>query len=890
MALLDRLADSLLAQAPADRHSTAYILPSRRACLVFKDKLKSRSTGGFLAPLVLSIEEFFRGLSGRDQLPRIEALGLLYEATLKVQGKKTDPIAFLGWGPVFLNDLDELEHRGADLSKSLRYLEDYRTLEKWGIQEEEGRSEHIANYLAFWSILPALADAFLERCATKSVGLGGSLVRLAEARGVRGAQAWMQLNRLKHIEFVGLNALTAIEERLVKQLCNEGLARFSIDIHPRLLEAEQEAGVFLRSYLEWGVDRRSANEADSTPWNWTSWGVSGSGAQLQLAAKILLDWVQQEGPSVLGRCALVLADESLLPAALSALPEELGAYNVTMGLRLTDQPLFGVLEKLLEAIDREKQGHRRSQREKTELCSLFAAYPEESARKSTDRATRAQSAEALIDRILSSDRPLFEIATWANQHAEQTHDRFTAQTARLCAQCLEELERQSLESDFEPKLSLWFRLLAGEVKLNFVGEPLEGLQIMGLLESRALGFEKLIVVSTNEGLLPKSQPPNSLLPPDLRKELGLNGVFENDAVYAHHFFQLLSEAGEAHLLWNALGDQSGAGEPSRFLLQLEHEWTKAYPQQLRFQKKNAEAGLPFDIGVLPEIVKTPSVLDALRQWLEKGISPSALTLYLTDPIEFYYRYLVGIKQDEIPGQIDAMVFGRLVHLQFEKHFTPYLGKAYGAEDVKAMKANIDAVFLESAAELHIEVEKAEGSNYLALAMSRKQLREWLEIESRVRAEEGPMVVDRLEEKYKAVELADGLRLTGVIDRVEHLASRPDLPLILDFKTGVISNSELSLSSPHEAFMPKKSKAFQLMCYAAIIAKTQGYSTVKACISSTVKPRAYRQWLTIGENSEITAAQLEEFTGELAKIAADLLDPEKPFKAEIDYSEESDAME
>ena len=890
MALLDRLAETLMAQAPEKRHATAFVLPSRRACLVFKDKLKSLSDKGFLAPQVMSVEEFFRALSGRKGLSRIEALSLLYEATHKVRGEKADPIAFLGWGPVFLNDLDELEHRGADLSKSLRYLEDYRTLEKWGIGEEDSRSAHIKSYLAFWADLPALAESFLELCARQSAGLGGSLVRLAESKGLEGARAWMRTQGIEHIEFAGLNALTAVEERLVKSLCAEGLARFAIDIHPRLLEEEQEAGVFLRSYLKWGIDLRSPDLDESAPWSWTSWGVSGSGVQLQLAAQILLEWVKNEGPGVLGRCALVLADEKLLPAALSALPEELGAYNVTMGLRLTDQPLFGAIEKLLEAVDRNMEGLRRSQREMEELTSLFSVYSEQALRSKSDRTRREESAEGIIEQVLKARRPLLELAQWAVDHSQQTRDRFAAQTAQLCAQCLEELERQSLDSEFEPKLSLWFRLIAGELKLNFVGEPLEGLQIMGLLESRALGFEKLIVVSTNEGLLPKSQPPNSLLPPDLRKELGLNGVFENDAVYAHHFFQLLSEAREAHLLWDALGDQLGAGEPSRFLLQVEHEWTKAYPEQLRFDKKNAEAILPPDFGEFTEIQKTPSVLKALREWLERGISPSALSLYLSEPIQFYYKYLVGIKEDEIPGQINAMVFGKLVHLQLEKHFGSVLGRAYGPEEVRAMQNRVDLVFKDAAAELELDTETAEGSNYLALAMARKQVLEWLKIEARVREDEGPISVDRLEEKYKAVELAAGLRLTGVIDRLEHSPSQPNVPIVLDFKTGMIYKSDLSLSSVLEALHPRKSKAFQLMCYAAIIAKTQGAPVVKACISSTVRPRGYRQWLSIAERSEITADELAEFTAALAKIAENLLDPDLPFRNEIDFSEESDGMD
>ncbi|MBI1315943.1 hypothetical protein GC167_03680 [bacterium] len=911
MPLLDRLSEAILAEAPDRRHRFAYILPSRRACLVLKNKLRERTESGFMAPLILSIEDFVRRQTGQRPISRIEALGLLYEAWKAEVGPEADPLAFMRWGPVFLDDLDELEQAGAHRSSALRHLEDYKVLEQWGIAEDEQQSEHVRRYLDFWKKLPVVAERFLALSAERGLALGGTATRRAAENALDSTQRWMERERLYQLVFAGLNALSPMEERWIRALVDAGWAQFRIDAHPYLLEPEQEAGVFLRRYASWGVrPEPQADALSERPARWTSWGVSGSGAQLKLAAQLLLDWVEREGPEVLSRCALVLADESLLPAALSALPEALGPFNITMGLKLTDQPLFAAFERLVEVVERSRISPNLRRAELEELESLFRPYfempasaPSEPLGQENSGRSRAENGSLFIgpdqwdsvvsaparvlSDILHSDQPLQKAADWALGLAEGETDRFTAQAAELCALCLRALDETQATFGTKLNTALWFRLLAAEQKLNFVGEPLVGLQIMGVLESRALGFEKLIVVSVNEGRLPKAQHPVSLLPPDLRKALSLHGIFENDALYAHHFFQLLSESGEAHLLWNAQGHALGGGEPSRFLRQIESEWTRTYPRTLHFEKRRTEAKLPADLGQMPEVQKTPEVLEALRAWSERGMSPSALSLYVKDPVAFYYRYLVHLEEDRPPGLVDAALFGTLVHRQLQLHFESYIGRTCTVQDVTGMLKNVETVYRQALEEKSLDPDRAQGVNWLGLSMTRKHVEEWLKVEAEALQEEGPVQIEALETKLKAVPVAEGVLLTGVIDRIEYSAEYPKVPKMLDYKTGGVLAGDLNIKELDQLFRPRHDKAFQLMCYALMIAQTRDLEHVQACISSTVKPRAKRVPLVVNDSKLIPRAVLDDFGCKLAELQAQMMNPHTPFKADLDFRDPSD---
>ena len=327
-------------------------------------------------------------------------------------------------------------------------------------------------------------------------------------------------------------------------------------------------------------------------------------------------------------------------------------------------------------------------------------------------------------------------------------------------------------------------------EVSFEGEPLNGLQIMGVLESRVLDFETVIITSVNEGKFPAGKSMNSFIPYDVKRELGLPTFKEKDAIYTYHFYHLLQRAKNVYLLYNSDSEGLDAGEKSRFITQLEVE--KQPKHNLSFQIYNADVP---DIAHQPIIVpKSERVMQRLKEIAEKGFSPSSLTAYIRNPIQFYFQRILRISEtDEVEENIAINTLGTIIHGALEELYKPLIGKILIENDIKICIKNIDEEVLKQFKKEYKEGDIKKGRNLLAYEVAKRNVLNFLKTELEAIQNGDQIQIIALESKLERVlehpNLPFPVKIAGNVDRIENRNGRIR---IIDYKTGKVEKGSVTL--------------------------------------------------------------------------------------------------
>lgn len=854
---LRNTAAQILQEYP-DLQKLAIVLPNRRAGLFFTQHLGALIENPTWMPEVMTIEDIFYKHAG--QRP-VDQLSLIFELYKVYQLLHPDPEAFdrfYFWGEMILKDFNDVDQFMADADKLYHHLSEIKELESdlgflsesqialikefWKSFERQDRS-HQEKFLKFWQMLSPLYTGFKSALEVSGMAYSGMLYRQVAASLDQIPQPE------KQFVFIGFNAFTATEERLIKHYIAAFGAKIFWDIDSYYLEDKyQEAGLFFREYRQDKIfgptfPDELPPQIQNNDAKIKVYATPLKSNQANLVGAILEN---VKGAEKWEETVLILPDEQMLFPILHTLPEQIDKVNVTMGYPVKNAPVYAFLEAVLEMQRYVKIEEGKvlfyHQAVKNLLSStylksvnlifvqkLLAEIQEHNMIHVPQSKLHAGGKFfELIFQALRADQ-LFPYLTTLMEELAERLDEEPLQRSYLF-QCFKQLnrlrdifekqEKVTVDREFFIRL---FRQVFREVKLPFEGEPLQGLQIMGVLESRNLDFKRVIICNMNEDSFPPSAGMNSMIPFNIRRAFGLPVQEQNDAIYAYTFYRLLHSAEEVHMIYTTASDQGKAGEKSRYIQQMMVE--------MGINNKEEVIYVPVDLQSHGEITITKNqeifnLLDRYRVKEDgtsmKTFSPSALSLYLDCRLKFYLRYLAGIQEkEEVKEEVDASVFGNIAHYSMEFLYKGFQDRKkrdwLDKNDFEDLKKNWVYPAIEKAVRkfYHLEEEadtKLSGQMAIVRDVLKKYIVRLLEIDE----DAAPFTILSMEFAHEAtfeIDTTTGpikLGLRGLIDRVDQ---QGQIVRLIDYKSGGDKKNFSNVESLFDRENKQRNKAaMQTMFY------------------------------------------------------------------------------
>ena len=840
---LDKIAARLLKKFPTSMEGIAVVLPSKRAIVFLKHYLSQRIDKPIFLPQFYSIEEFTEKLSGFSVLDNISLQFKLYQTYLKHPPIKTDTFDnFLKWSNVLLHDFNDLDRNLVDVESIYTNLTNVKELESWSVEDwsllEDDLTRMQTDYISFFEGMFTWYADFRSTLFEESLAYPGMADRQA-AEQIESTN--IQWNR---IWFVGLNALTKSEQAIIDYLKKEDIARVFWDADNFYYDNPMhEAGGFLREQREkWSeIDFKGVGDYFATEkQSFKVVACPKNIAQAKVVAEVISSFSAKDLDN--SNTAIVLADEGLLFPVLHNLPSQVKQLNVTMGSPLKHSAVFSFVEALFFM-----QIHVNNYSQDTFYYKDVIAVVEHPyfTRLSVEQELMAFKRFIIKNNIIfvskhsvvtyfkqteianiifSSWKNVKDAILFLNTLIEKLRLPLIGKQGSIESEVLATfyksitvLETLICENNFDlelKSLQVIIQQLVAKETIPFKGEPLKGVQLMGILESRTLDFKNVIILSVNEGKLPKGKVVNSFIPYDMKRYFKLPTYAESDAVFSYHFYRLLQRANDITLIYNSETDDFGGGERSRFITQLLSEY-QGKIQELVYQGKELE--IPSNSQI---VIQNKGLEEEIKAWAEKGVSPSALNKYNTCSLQFYYHYLLKIREDEqVDEYADASTIGTVIHDALERVYPlDLLTPQFIKNNTKVILQQIKDGFIAALSEQAIQ----EGKNYLSLKVAQKITQDFLRLEVQ-------LLQKALEENKqikiigKEEELAYSLRFNGLdfnlIGKVDRLDFEGDTLRIIDYKTGKVEDSEVMFSEYDEIIdNPNKTKAFQLLMYAYLYLK------------------------------------------------------------------------
>ncbi|MDD2633694.1 MAG: PD-(D/E)XK nuclease family protein [Bacteroidales bacterium] len=936
---LERVAHTILQTDGDQLDKICVVMPNRRAGLFLRKHIATLANRTVWAPDFYAVDDFYARISELTLADPVVVDFELYEIHRQIEKEKAQPFGeFIKWGHVLQTDFSDVDAHLTDARSIFGYLTEVKVIEKWNLAPD-GLTVAVRDYLRFYSSLYEYYRQLAENLAATGSAWQGRMYRFAAENITEIAEAlpWSK------IYFAGFNALTTAEEVVMKYLIEEGKATLLPDADRYYLDdPRQEAGTFLRKQMRlFGKEYFEASSdcfADAPPEKIQVHGVAGISGQAVHAATLLQQWLAaSQTTDAAGQMAVVLADEQLMMPVLNALPENLSAFNVTMGYPLISTPQYSFLVYLLKMHENKKRFETTTQSASqgfhyNDVLRLLQhpltaqvfdpAWLVGAIRKSNQTfyspAEIMSLAEQIPKEVLDvSDKSLQlirlifgaigdepakmlaaagDIVNFFRNHYKTTEKQqpgiFELQleylfNIALLLTRINDLNARYGTIDSIKSLREVFTAIARTQRLPFSGEPLRGAQVMGLLETRSLGFEKVILLGANEGKLPAAKSNDSYIPADIRAEYKLPTATQKAAVYAYHFYRLLCGAQEVHILYDTNQD-SDTKEQSRFIRQIVHELPR-YNPAITIEEAIATAPPP-SAGShrVIEVQKTENVMAQLTAKASRGLSPTSLNDYRKCGLRFYLKNIAALKEpDEVQETIDYRIIGNIVHFVLEKLYTFVKGKQLIASDIVNLQPQVEIVIQEALIKDYQHGQVQWGRNKLLLEVIRKFIDDFLLTEIKLlTAQPEALQVIGLEKKVALdVEIPDREKMAkihGVIDRIDRLDG---MIRIIDYKTGNVSGaSELRIKSWEDLWQgDKHDKVFQVLLYAWLYTKTGHHSGGDFQAGIISMRKLSLGMLSFGLNTEgrkydsaLDEEKLEAFETYLLDLLDELFDETIPF--------------
>lgn len=824
---LEEVAQDLWGRYGDSLADCAVLFPSRRAQLFFVDALARMNDRPMWRPRWTTVDELMGEVSGLRTGDRVRLITELYKVYSQYHDEPFDKFYF--WGDMLLSDFDTIDKYRIDARMLFRNITEIKEIEAdisyltpaqlqilsfWSsFGGEADLSEEKRRFLNVWKTLGPIYDRFRERLGELGIAYNGMVQRAAAERIRAGTFAFPEPRRYV---VAGFNALSECEKELFRFLSTAAHTDFYWDYDTYYTDRhEQEAGMFVRQNVVQFPPRAALSHDNMAHGKeLTAVAAVSNAVQCKYAAEILRD-LSLRAP-LDKRTAVVLTDENLLMPLLYALPPELGRVNVTMGYPLRATLAYTFVERLVEL-----QRHSRKKgagwtfyhADVTGLlahpyvlecdATLVAELQERIVRErriavDSDFLTRND----LLSAIFVPAESWRELSDWlAGAVAAVARTPYEGDDARerieFLAVVAEELTklRNALDGcdiDLSPEVyaSLLRRHLQ-TLRIPFEGEPLEGIQVMGILETRNLDFENVVILSMNDDNFPGSLVGgSSFVPYNLRAAYGLPTPEHHEGVYAYYFYRLIQRARTIHMLYCAHADDKTTGEPSRYIRQLDYE--------SGFAVRKVEVGVDVNLAANEpiEVAKDDGVMRRLERFTDPespaSLSPTAFFRYVACPLRFYFHSVARLDaDDQISEEVDAPMFGTILHAAVQTVYARIAGEAHPGETLRALirSGEVAAAVERAINEHYLRDERATTEDYTGNLLLVKDI-----VTRYLRggvmpydAAHDDFTVTGLEERVEyAFPFAVGgrerlLRFAGIADRIDAL---PDGALrVVDYKTG-----------------------------------------------------------------------------------------------------------
>lgn len=917
---------------------TAVVFPNKRAGLFFNEYLAQESDSPIWSPAYVSISELFRSLSPWEVGDPVKLVCELYKI-FRRETQSTETLDdFYFWGEMLISDFDDADKNRVDTDKLFSNLQDLRNImdDYTFIDDEqeeairqffqnfsiERRTALKERFISLWNVLGNIYKGFRESLASQNIAYEGMMYRHVIEH--------LDVDKLPYEKyvFVGFNVLNKVEHTLFTQLKDAGKAVFYWDYDEFYMKENRqavthEAGEFIRRNLRDFPSPLSGELFKNLSKPKEVHYIASSTENAQ--ARYLPQWIRNNLTTPEKETAVVLCNEALLQPVLHSLPAEVKHVNITMGFPLSQTPVYSFLIALLELHTHGfnfKSGRYTFQSVVTLLKHPYTRQLTGQAELLEKELTRNNrfyplpgelGKDEFLTRLFTPLSGNLNLCIRLSETLQQVASIYQANTSGTeDTDAFNQLYRESLfkayttinrfrtliEEDELTVQSETFRRLLVKVlsttNIPFHGEPAIGMQVMGVLETRNLDFRHLVLLSVNEGQLPKSGGDSSFIPYNLRKAFGMTTIEHKIAVYAYYFYRLLQRAERITLIYNTSSDGLNRGEWSRFMLQFLIEWPHPITRQFLEAGQSPQGTSPITVEKTPDVMRQMQSLFDVRANPKAKFSPSALNYYLDCPLKFYYRYVAGLSApDEVSAEIDSATFGSIFHYAAEhiyKDLTTH-GKVINKEALETLLRNevklqdyVDTAFKK----LFFNVPQNEKPEYngvqlinsAVIARYLKQL-----LQNDLRYAPFTFIASEMEvDEPIDIQTPKGViksRIGGIIDRMD---SKDGTLRIVDYKTGGDADTPPHVES---LFIPDKKRSnyvFQTFLYAAIMCRKQ--PTMKIAPALLYIHRAatetYSPVIQMGESRKPKEAVEDfskyekEYRERLQRLLEEIFNPEKSF--------------
>ena len=917
---------------------TAVVFPNKRAGLFFNEYLAQESDSPIWSPAYVSISELFRSLSPWEVGDPVKLVCELYKI-FRRETQSTETLDdFYFWGEMLISDFDDADKNKVDTDKLFSNLQDLRNImdDYTFIDDEqeeairqffqnfsiERRTALKERFISLWNVLGNIYKGFRESLASQNIAYEGMMYRHVIEH--------LDVDKLPYEKyvFVGFNVLNKVEHTLFTQLKDAGKAVFYWDYDEFYMKENRqavthEAGEFIRRNLRDFPSPLSGELFKNLSKPKEVHYIASSTENAQ--ARYLPQWIRNNLTTPEKETAVVLCNEALLQPVLHSLPAEVKHVNITMGFPLSQTPVYSFLIALLELHTHGfnfKSGRYTFQSVVTLLKHPYTRQLTGQAELLEKELTRNNrfyplpgelGKDEFLTRLFTPLSGNLNLCIRLSETLQQVAGIYQANTSGTeDTDAFNQLYRESLfkayttinrfrtliEEDELTVQSETFRRLLVKVlsatNIPFHGEPAIGMQVMGVLETRNLDFRHLVLLSVNEGQLPKSGGDSSFIPYNLRKAFGMTTIEHKIAVYAYYFYRLLQRAERITLMYNTSSDGLNRGEWSRFMLQFLIEWPHPITRQFLEAGQSPQGTSSITVEKTPDVMRRMQSLFDVRANPKAKFSPSALNYYLDCPLKFYYRYVAGLSApDEVSAEIDSATFGSIFHYAAEhiyKDLTTH-GKVINKEALETLLRNevklqdyVDTAFKK----LFFNVPQNEKPEYngvqlinsAVIARYLKQL-----LQNDLRYAPFTFIASEMEvDEPIDIQTPKGViksRIGGIIDRMD---SKDGTLRIVDYKTGGDADTPPHVES---LFIPDKKRSnyvFQTFLYAAIMCRKQ--PTMKIAPALLYIHRAatetYSPVIQMGESRKPKEAVEDfskyekEYRERLQGLLEEIFNPEKSF--------------
>ncbi|MBW2960204.1 PD-(D/E)XK nuclease family protein [Mesonia aestuariivivens] len=894
---IEQTLDQLLEEEKFNLSQTTFVLPSKRAGSYLKEVLKQKITQTSFSPEVWSTEEFIEEISSLKSIDNLQSLFKFHNTykELTPQKEQEDFEVFYGWAQTLIYDFNEIDRYLIDADDFFSYLSRIQDINHWALSDPQ--TDLIKKYLSFWNNIPLYYQHFQQQLIQENEAYQGLMYRVAANK----IENYLSNSKQNYV-LLGFNALNNAEQKIFQTILKKERGQIFWDSdHYFFKDHFHEASLFLREYAKNWKLYKDNNPFKHLPDNYIQpkevdiYGIPKNIGQAKQVAKILKTIPSHK----LSKTAIILNDEGLLTPLLNSLPAEIQKINITMGLPLKETPLASLFEiifelqqlssdqlyykPVIEILNHPFVLHKLGENSK----QLQHNIHQENLVYLTKKQILAFSNEEtkrIIGPILDlHNSPLKLLQTLTgfiqNLRLKNSSDylletEYLYHFHQLFIKIRNLIENNSPIKTISSLHKIYKDSLETE-SLDFSGSPFDGLQLMGMLESRVLDYENIIITSVNEGVLPAGKSSNSFIPFDLKKEYGLPTYKEKDAIYTYHFYRLLQRAKNIHILYNTEPGSLNGGEKSRFITQLEIE----SPAHNQPRKQFLNPYVPARKTTLKKIEKSPEVIKKLKSLAAHGFSPSALTTYIRNPLDFYKNYVLNIRDsNEVEETVAANTLGTVVHDVLEHFYKAFEGKQILKEDLLKMKNSIED-------QVKIEFQKTykqapihKGKNLIIFEIAKRYIFNFLNKELK-EIETNELYIKQVENKLTCSisipELNFPIKIGGKVDRVDSLNKNLR---IVDYKTGKVQSTDLNLKEWGELTKDYKySKVFQVLCYARMIFEESYFEQAEAGIISFKNLKAGFMPFKQVKNTEINKDTLNQFETQLKSLILEIFNPEIPFE-------------